>query len=191
MSLKKIKKEVMRLNPVDHRFTPLKVDRELEEVIYCKKHAGTKPIAFKVGPGWTSDSGGEVRFLTVEGNPLVSWIEGKDVKVESVEKYLKLVWGDKAYLNMPETLRKALTDRSVGVAVTVMPMIPDFDLKAAFNEVKAESILYEADLQQTSEIGTSKEVKKNLDKVMEKIPWLLGGMGLTYVLMGLGVLKGF
>ena len=186
------RKEVMRLNPVDFRFTPLKVDRELEKIIYCKKHADTKPIVFKLGPGWTSDNEGEVRFLVVEGNPMVSYVSSAGVAVvESVSKFLEYVWGEKAYKNLPKDLKLALDERSIGVTVNVEPVIPDLDLQAAFDEIKAESILYEADLENLAKLGEAKETKKPLERIMDKIPWILAGIGVTYILQGMNIIRGF
>ena len=188
------RKEVMRLNPVDFRYTPLKVDRELEGVIYCKKHAGTQPIVFKLGPGWTSDNEKEVRFLAVEGNPMVSFIKADKGKVEeSVPKFLEHVWGEKAYKNMDEVLKRKLEESSVGVTVTVAPFIPkdvEPKLQQAFDEAKADSMLYESDLQNTATFGISDKVKKTLDKIVDRLPWVLAGIGLTYILQGANLIRG-
>jgi len=185
-------KEVMLLNPVDHRYTSLKVDREAESVIYCKKHDGVLYRFFKLGPGWTGDK--NTRFLAVEGNPLVSYIKEESPVVENVGRYLEHIWGEKAYRNLPAPLKQALEERAVGVTVTVMPLIPseaDEAMKAAFDEVKAEGILYEADLENLAKLGESKETKKSLERIMDKMPWVLAGIGVTYILQGMGIIKGF
>lgn len=188
------KKEVMLLNPEDNRYTTLKVDRETESVIYCKKHDGILYRFFKLGPGWTEKA---VRFLAVEGTPLVSYIkkEGEEDEEERVEtdlkSYLKIIWTEKGYDGLPKPLKEKVDETHTGTTVTVMPFIPDEDTQKKFDELKAESVLYDADLNNLANLGTAKEVKSWVDKTMDRIPWVLAGFGLTYVLMGLGVLKGF
>jgi len=186
------RKEVMRLNPVDFRYTPLKVDRELEKIIYCKKHADTQPIVFKLGPAWTSDNDRDVRILAVEGNPMVSYIKSDgNTVVESVAKFLEYLWGEKAYKNLPRDLKTSLEQEGVvNISVTVDPVIPDLNLQAAFDEIKAESILYEADLANLARLGEAKEVKKWPERMMDKVPWILAGIGLTYILQGMNLIQG-
>lgn len=188
------KKEVMLLNPEDHRFTSLKVERETESIIYCYKHDGVQYRFFKLGPGWT---GKNTRFLAVEGTPLISYISDYDEDGNAIygtatlEEYLKLLWGEKGYKGLPDPLKQAakLTD-NIGTTISVHPYIPDKDTQAIFDEVKAEGILYDADLENLARFGESKEVQKWADKIMDRIPWILAGMGATYVLNGLGVLSG-
>jgi hypothetical protein len=186
------KKEVMLLNPEDHRFTTLKVDRETDEVIYCKKHDGILYRFFKLGPGWTEKA---VRFLAVEGTPLVSYIKKEGEETEDVitdlESYLRIIWTDKGYNGLPRPLKEKVNETNTGTTVTVLPFIPDEDIQNKFDELKAEGVLYDADLNNLANLGTAKEVKSWVDKTMDRIPWVLAGFGLTYVLMGLGVLKGF
>jgi len=182
-------KEVMLLNPEDYRFTSLDVERETESVIYCKKHDGVIYRFFKLGPGWT---GPNTRFLAVEGTPLVSYIqEGKKVNEEDPETFLKAMWGEEGYNGLPDLLKEKLKDPTIGMTVTVKPFIPTKDQQKEFDELKAEGVLYDADLDNLAKLGTAKTVQKALDKVFDKIPWLLAGIGLCYALMGLGVLKGF
>lgn len=187
----KQKKEIMLLNPTDHRYTPLTVDRELEKLIYCKKHEGVQPIIFKLGPGWTHK---DTRFLAVEGNPLVSFVkpeeDGGGVVSMGFEEYLRLIWGENAVNKLPPALKKSIEENAVGVTVTVEPYIPTEDTQKAFDDLKANSMLYDADLENLAKMGEAKEVKRLQDKIMDKIPWVLAGIGLTYILQGMGVIRG-
>ena len=184
------RKEVMLLNPEDNRFTTLTVDRETETVIYCKKKDGILYRFFKLGPGWTGDV---VRFLAVEGTPLISYITGKDgekyiSKRVGLEKYLRLIWTDKGYDGLPQTLRTKAELKNIGTTVIVKPYIPNEETQAMFDEVKAESVLYDADLDNLSKLGVAKEIKKWHENVFDKVPWILAGFGLNYILIQLGVL---
>jgi len=186
----KQKKEVMLLNPDDNRFTSLKVERETESLLYCKKQDGILYRFFKLGPGWT---GPIIRFLAVEGTPLISYIatqnkDGKQVTVEtSLVKFLKLIWTDKGYNGLPQTLKDLAEKPPIGTTVTVQPYIPNEKTQVIFDEVKAESVLYDADLDNLSNLGVAKETKKWSDKMFDKIPWILAGFGLNYILISLGV----
>jgi len=185
------RKEVMFLNPEDNRYVTLQVERETESIIYCKKHDGVQYRFFKHGPGW---SGKATRFLAVEGAPLITYISGKDTDGNEIkatadtETFLKLSLGEENYKKLEEPIRKRLEEHCIGSTVVVKPYIPDEDVQKIFDEVKAESVLFDADLDNTANLGTAKETKKTIDKVMDKIPWILAGFGLTYVLQGLGVL---
>lgn len=188
------KKEVMLLDPVSHRYTTLKVDtrQETEKIIYCKKHGGVLYRFFKLGPGWTEK---DIRYLAVEGNPLVSWVkpeaEGGGYGAAGLEEYLRILWGNKAMDNMPAALKKSLEENTIGVTVTIAPLIPDEEdqtLQQAFDDIKAEGILYDADLDNLAKMGEAKEVKKWQDRVTDKVPWVLTGIALKYILEGLNIL---
>ncbi len=190
MSLPGKKKEVRRLNLTDHRYTPLNVESESERIIYCKKHENTLPRFFKLGPGFTGPK--DTMFLTVEGNPLVAYVkEGKPVK-EPLVAFLKLIWGEDVYMKLKDTTRKTLEDGGVGVTVEVVPYIPednDLAVKKAFDEIKAEGILYDADLDNLAKFGESREAKDKIQRFFEVLPWLLAGMGLTFLLNSMNIIK--
>ena len=190
LKIGKSDKEVMLLNPEDYRFTSLEVERETESVIYCKKHDGVIYRFFKLGPGWTGEN---TRFLAVEGTPLVSYIQEDKTKVKdaSPEDALKAIMGEEGYDGLPDLLKEKIRDPALGITVTVKPIIPDDKTQAKFDELKAEGVLYDADLDNLAKLGTAKVIQKAIDKAFEKLPWLMAGMGLTYILMGMGVLKGF
>ncbi len=190
LNLGKSDKEVMLLNTEDYRFTSLEVERETESVIYCKKHDGVIYRFFKLGPGWT---GPNTRFLAVEGTPLVSYIQEDKTKVVDVkpEEALRAIMGEEGYDGLPDLLKEKIRDPNLGITVTVKPIIPDDKTQSKFDELKAEGVLYDADLDNLAKLGTAKVIQKAIDKAFENIPWLLAGMGLTYILMGMDVLKGF
>ena len=190
LNLGKSDKEVMLLNPEDYRFTSLEVDRETESVIYCKKYDDIIYRFFKLGPGWTGEN---TRFLAVEGTPLVSYIQEDGTKVKDVspEEALKAIMGEEGYDGLPDLLKEKICAPDIGVTVTVKPIIPDDKTQAKFDQLKAEGVLFDADLDNLAKLGTAKERIAAMQKVFDKIPWLLAGMGVTYIFMGLGVLKGF
>jgi len=186
----KQKKEVMLLNPDDNRFIDIPVERETESLIYCKKWQGILYRFFKLGPGWT---GKLVRFLAVEGYPLISYItgkddEGNDIKAEvGLVEFLKIIWTEKGYNGLPQALKDLALDPPIGTIVTVKPFIPNEKTQAIFDEVKAESVLYDADLDNLAKLGVAKDVEKWHDKLFDKVPWIMTGFGINYILVALGV----
>lgn len=181
------RKEVMHMNPVDGRFRTLIVNRETDETIYCKKKDGV-PYMFSKSPegkGWVEKG---TRFLTVEGYPLIC---GIDMDVEAnlgqVEPYLRQIWGDTAFEKLPTFLRNKLNQRQ-GITVSVKPIQVDADTQQKLDELKANAILYDADLDNLADFGISKEKKSRMDAFTEKIPWIMVGLALSYVLRDLGIL---
>ena len=183
----KQKKEVMLLNPDDNRFTSLKVERETESLVYCKKHDGILYRFFKLGPGWT---GNIIRFLAVEGTPVISYIQEEKTKTtEKLIDFLKLALGEDNFNKLEPALKLRLEERCIGGTVTVKPFIPDSGMQEVFDEVKAESILYDADLQNTANLGESIEIKPWTDKIFDKVPWILTGVALNYIAEAVGLLN--
>jgi hypothetical protein len=186
------KKEVMLLNPEDYRYTSLQVERETESIVYCKKHDGVQYRFFKLGPGWT---GNETRFLAVEGTPIISYITGKDASGQDtyaesqIIDYLKHALGDENYNKLEPAIKQRLSEHAIGTTVNIKPVIPDEDTQKVFDAVKAEGILYDADLDNLAKLGTATVTKKPIDRFMDKLPWMLAGMGLWPLLQALGVLK--
>jgi len=188
-----VKKEVMFLNPEDNRYMTLQVERETENIVYCKKHEGVQYRFFKHGPGWSG--GKNTRFLAVEGAPLISYISGKDKngvdlwKSTDTKSFIEMALGENHYKKLESAIRQKLEEHCIGSTVLIKPYIPDESTRPIFDKVKAASVLRDADINNLADLGTATVVKKNFDKIMDKIPWILAGFGLTYVLQGLGVLK--
>jgi len=180
------RKEVMDINLIDGTFKDEIVQRELPTALFCKKHDGYTPITFKDKPGF---SGKSKRWLSVEGMPTVAELdlESEGVKMSPID-YLKTVWGEKGYEGLPVVLKEALMQR-IGITISIKPRELTEAEEKTYKKLKAEMMLYDTNIENAKNLGESKEVKKNIDKVMEKIPWILAGFGLTYVLQGLGVLK--
>ena len=188
----KQKKEVMLLNPDDNRYTSIQVDREVNGIIYCKKHEGIQHTFFNHGPAW---NGKILRFLAVEGTPLISYATNKTIDGTKINAktdlltFIKLSLGENNYNKLEVSLKEKLAEHSVGSTVTVKPYIPDDETQKIFNKVTAKSILFDADLNNLADMGESKETEKWHDKLFDKIPWILTGVALNYIAEALGVLS--
>ena len=182
------RKEVMNLSLVDYGFKDEKVELERDTVLFCKKHDGYTPIVFKsdTGPAWKGNK--VIRWLSVEGLPLVHHVnlDGDPVIVQ-VKDYLKALWGDKGFNGLPKPMKEKL-DQEIGVTVSVAPIVPDEETLKTLNKIKAKSILYDQDLENTANLGKTVPPKKWHEDIMNHLPWLGFGMGLTLILQGMGIL---
>ena len=170
-----MRKEVMLLNPNDGRFATLPVDRETDEGLYCKKVGGVQHRFYKTGPGWT---GGLIRFIGVEGTPLISYIKKKEDVKTTVEEFLRFKWGDGPYDKLPNALRKPI-EKGTGIVVTIDPIIPDKKYK--LDQVMADAILTESDIANLDEFGKGTPKKETMKElVANTIQILLGAFAMYF-----------
>lgn len=181
------KKEVMNLNLTDFSYKDERVQRETDNILFCKKHDGFTPIVFKSGPMW---KGKVKRWLAVEGIGLVHTVDTQnEIAYVTIEEYLRALWGDKGFNGLPDKLKEALLQQ-IGITVSVTPIEPDKDAQTALNKLKAKSILYDTDLENTANLGKS-EVKKKWTENLYNDMWKIGaGIGVCYALQALGILSG-
>ena len=184
--LNRDKKEVMSINPIDHGFIDEIVEKDTPGILFCKKHDGYTPLVFKAGPGF---KGKIIRWLSVEGLPLVHSVKASKEKAQvSVTQYVKAVWGEKAFDGLPDILKQQLK-RRVDVTVTVEPIIPDENTRFVLDKLKADGMLYDANLEKLNNFGKGQKKKKFADEIFDKFPWVMAGFGFNYILIALGVLK--
>ena len=171
-----MKREVMLLRPNDSRFADLPIARETDEGLYCRKVDGINYRFYKTGPGWTGS--GLVRFLGVEGTPLISYIKQSEYVKTSIEKFLRYAWGDKVYEKLTDDLKRPLED-GTGLVVTVDPIIPE--KKYSLDRVKADSILKESDIANLEEFGKGTPKKEAMkDLAMNVVQILLGAFAMYF-----------
>ena len=186
------RKEIMKLSLIDSTFKDEKVIRETDAVCFCEKHDGFTPIMFKsdTGPGWKGDK--VTRWLTVEGLPMVHNVDPEDPKtvvLVELPQYLETVWGEKGYNGLPQPLRDKIMENPQ-ISVSIAPIVPDDYTQKILDKVKAKSLLYDQDLENTANLGKSEPPQKWTETLMSHIPWIAAGVGLCYVLQGLGILSG-
>ena len=170
-----MKREVMLLRPNDNRYTTLPVDHETDEGVYCKKVDGIQYRFYKTGPGWT---GSMVRFLGVEGTPLISYIKSKKEVVTTVSEFLRFKWGDGPYDKLPNALKKPL-EKGTGIIVNINPLIPD--KKYNLDQVMADAILKESDVANLEEFGKGTPKKESMKElVANAIQILLGAFAMYF-----------
>jgi len=179
------RKEVMDINLIEGSFRDEIVQRETPTTLFCKKHDGYTPIIFKNEAGFM---GKVKRWLSIEGYPVVNELDLDGETSVTPEEYLRSVWGDKGYEGLPDKLKEALLQR-IGVTITIKPKELTEDEEKIYKKLKAEAMLYDANIENAKNLGESKEIKKPLDRAFEKLPWLLAGMGLWPLLQALGILK--
>ena len=176
------KREVMLLRPNDGRFATLPIIRETDKGLYCKKHDGIQYRFYKTGPGWTEQI---VRFLGVEGTPLVAYIKKGNEVTTTVSEFLRFVWGDKPYDKLPDDLRKPI-EKGTGVIVTVDPIIPDKEYK--LDRVTADAVLAESDRANLDEFGKGTPKKEGFKQLTMDLSKIFLGAFAMYFLIKQGYL---
>jgi len=171
-----MKKTVMLLRPNDGRFVDLPIASETDEGLYCKKVDGLNYRFYKTGPGWTGSN--LVRFLGVEGTPLISYIKESEYVKTSIEEFLRYAWTDKVYDKLTKNLKRPLED-GTGLVVTVNPIIPDKSF--GLDRVMANSILKESDIQNLADFGKGTPKKETMkDLAMNIVQILLGAFAMYF-----------
>lgn len=173
-----LRREVMLLRPNDNRFTTIPVERETDEGIYGKKVDKIKYRFYKSGPGWTEKI---VRFLAVEGTPLISYIKEGTKRIKTtIPEYLKFAWTEGVYNKLTDDLKKPL-EEGVGIIVTVSPIIPKEDF--GLDRLKADAILKESDVANLGEFGKGTPKKEGLkDFMTDAIKFLTGAFAMYFLI---------
>ena len=179
---KTLQKEVMLLRPNDGRYTTLPLDRETDEGLYCKKRDGISYRFYKTGPGWTERM---VRFLGVEGTPLISYIKAGENITTTVSEFLRFKWGDGPYNKLPDALRKPI-EEGTGLIVTVDPIIPKKEF--GLDRVMADAVLAESDRANLDEFGKGTPKKEGMKQLTLDISKILLGAFAMYFLIYQGYL---
>jgi len=172
-----LKREVMLLRTNDNRYTTLPVTRETDEGLYCKKVDGVEYRFYKTGPGWTERM---VRFLGVEGTPLISYVKAAENVSTTISKFLRFKWGDGPYDKLPAALRKPL-EEGTGIIVNIDPIIPEKGF--GLDRVMADAILAESDRANLEEFGKSTPKKEGLKQLtMDASKILLGAFAMYFLI---------
>lgn len=178
-----LKREVMLLRPNDGRFATLPIIKETDEGLYCKKMDGISYRFYKTGPGWTERI---VRFLGVEGTPLISYIKAGDIKITTtVSEFLRFKWGEGPYDKLPPALKKPL-EEGTGLIVNVNPIIPDKGF--GLDRVMADAILSESDRANLDEFGKGTPKKEGFKQLTMDVTKILLGAFAMYFLVKQGYL---
>ena len=122
----KSEREVELLRPRDSRGHILKVVQETDIGLMCKKVKGVTHRFIKAGKGWTFDMGGHMvtRFFGIEGKAYTALVKQSGTENVSVAEYLKWLWGNKFYSQIPEQQRHTVETDIVGITVSIDPFDP-------------------------------------------------------------------
>jgi len=114
-------KVVELLRPRDSRGMTLKVVKETDLGLTCKKAGGVVYRFIKRGRGWTFNKGGRMmtKFFGVEGTAYTGVAKGNVIEQVPVAAYLEELWGKEFYEKIPEKQKKAVERDVVGVTIEV------------------------------------------------------------------------
>jgi len=177
-----LKREVMLLRPNDGRFATLPIEKETDEGLYCKEVDGINYRFYKTGPGWTEKI---VRFLGVEGTPLISYIKEGNKITTTVSEFLRFKWGDAPYDKLPDALKNPI-ENGTGLIVNIDPIIPDKTF--GLDRVMADAVLAESDMANLNEFGKGTPQKEGLKQLTMDISKILLGAFAMYFIVSQGYL---
>lgn len=179
----KLRKEVMFLRPRDKRGEKLDITRETDRSVSCEK---TDPVHrfIKVGPAYVFKDGARtlVRFFGVEGSAYTAQLKDeKEVKVSTAD-YLKTLWGQKIYDNLPTKMRELVEDDKIGVTIEPHKINAEDE---GLEKLSSDDVNDEADAiitNRLAKLGSTENVKQ---KLLGNLVWLGLGAGLYAILQNL------
>jgi len=186
----KAKDQVMKIIERDKRFIDFNITQENAFSLECERKKGFPPQRFlKVSPGFTGQVGrflkrGVTRFIGKEGTAYTWKTQSSKVKIGSLAKALRGLWGKKFYDQVPEVKRKQLEESKISVTVDIDPGLTPKGYKPASEEdIKQEQDRLAAE--------TWWEGKKQADKgTWLQYLFIAGfGFGVALALQILGVLR--
>ena len=136
----KAKNQVMKLIPRDRRFIDFNISKENAFSLMCESVKGFPPQRFlKYAPGWTGSVGKflkrmRTRYLGQEGTAYTWKTESEKVKIGSLAKALRGLWGEEFYGQVPEDKRKKLEESKINVTVELEAGITPKDYKPVTEE---------------------------------------------------------
>jgi hypothetical protein len=183
---------VMKLMPQDRRFVDFDIAQETAISVVCKDKKGYPPHRFlKIAEGFIGDTGfiikrAVTRYIGKEGTAYLWTVDQDQFKrIEGgMPSYLKNLWGEQTYNEMPEDLRqKVETDK---VLVTVD--LSDGLTPPGMRSLGEEDIKREEDRQACETLWAGKRREERGTWISNLIIGL-AGFGIACFLMVVGVLK--
>ena len=180
------KGSVLLLRPRDRRGEYLQIEKEEDKIVHCKVKNNIKRRYIKGGSSWMINK--KPVFLGIEGNVITCVINPDTNTTLRISDFLREVWGDEfCNKKIPKRIAQLVsTPWIVSVEPREIPTngTPLEGLTAEDVFQKEDSIMIEA-------------LSNAAEKGKEKTNWILlamaigGGMGIAYLLLGLGWLPKF
>jgi len=180
------KGSVLLLRPRDRRGEYIPIDKEEDAVIHCKTRGKIKRRFIKGGSSWLVNK--KPVFLAVEGSGYTSAISTTNSRTLPIDEFLRETWGDEfCNKKIPKRIAQLV---STPWLVSVEPIRIDTS-GSGLQDISAEDVLNKEDNAVLEILADAAQKNK------EKVNWIMlamamgGGMGIAYLLLGLGWLPKF
>ena len=201
LSLVRPTKQVLLLRRRDRRGKILRVARETDLGLVCRKTQGVVNHYIKAGTSWMIRRG--MRMVTthfaMEGTAYTAIAKGsdslRDVKDEdgnttgqmikvNVEKFLRHLWGDKFYDALPQEAKGPIEKDIVGITVEIAPIHEEtWDL----DTLSADDINDENDSHVLNKLAGGQKPNR-MDTARTAMVWLVVGALAMYMLVTKGMI---
>lgn len=183
---------VMKILPKDRRFVDFKIAEETAVSVECEDKKGYPPHRFlKIAQGFYGTTGRFVkrtstRYLGKEGTAYL-WLTEQD-RLKRVDgglpAYLKTLWGETGFNEMPKDLKTKVETSTVLVTVDLADGLTPEDMRP----ISEENIKTEED-RKAAQLFFEGKKKEDRHAWVNLILAGVAGFGLAAVLMLIGVLK--
>lgn len=179
-SKNKTTKEVMFLRPRDKRGEKMNITKETDRSVLCEQ---TNPVHrfIKIGPAWTFKDGGRTshRFFGIEGSAYTAIIKDAQNVKQTIQEYLKVLWGDKIYAALPQKMKDVVEKDQIGITIEPAKIDPD---EYGLDVLSPDDVNDEGDatiLNRLAKFGQGENMKT---KMMNNLIWLALGFALAIIL---------
>lgn len=126
MSIKP-EKRVELLRPRDSRGKILAVVEETDIGLTCRESGGVTYRFIKAGRGWTYNVRGKMitKFFGIEGTAYTGITRGNETETVSVSKFLRWIWKDKFYDQIPDKQKQAIETDVYGITIELQKIDED------------------------------------------------------------------
>lgn len=180
------KGSILLLRPRDRRGEYIPIAKEEDAVVHCKEKNGIKRRFIKGGSSWMVNK--KPVFLAIETSGYTSVISTTTRRTLPIDMFLRETWGeDFCNKKIPKRMDQLV---STPWLVGVEPVKIDTE-GSGLQDISAEDVLAKEDTAVLEILADA--AKKN----REKINWLMqimgvgAGVGIAYLLLGLGWLPNF
>ena len=121
------KKEVLHLRPRDKRGEKLKISEETDLAAICKRKNNSVNRYIKKGCAWVFNESGRMvtKFFGTEVNAYTARPKGDYFEKVPISDFLKALWGETFYAQIPEDQRRAIETDIVGITLEIEPIDPE------------------------------------------------------------------
>jgi hypothetical protein len=181
------KKKLVLIRPGEKRALEIDITKETAHWLYCKTVEDVPRKFYKVAPGYVFPN--VTKFFAIEGIGYTADIrtpENTQPEPTTIDKALRILWGDEKYERMPKSNRKLVEDTRWGLTISIeayegedMPNISSEALREKDDEAVLKILAEDAENQ-------GKKAKFDFQQIL--IGVAIGAL-IVYIMVNQGWLK--